>query len=90
MSSRNCVLLTTVDLGKQVTELTHASRLAIRSNRPWLSRQASNVPEAQSTMPFALLGQEGWEAMDPFVPVEVTPYTEAEVDVLIDYLRDKR
>ena len=28
-------------------------------------------PDLDSHMPFALLGEEGWEAMDPFLPIEV-------------------
>ena len=37
--------------------------------------QAKMVPETQSYYPFALLGQEGWEALDPFLPMEVGRYT---------------
>ena len=36
---------------------------------------AKMVPETQSYYPFALLGQEGWEALDPFLPMEVGRYT---------------
>ena len=42
-------------------------------------------PETQSYYPFALLGQEGWEAMAPFVPIEVGRYSKSEMDTVIDY-----
>jgi len=43
------------------------------------------IPETQSYYPFALLGQEGWEALNPFIPIEVGRYTKAEMDTIIDY-----
>ena len=43
------------------------------------------VPETQSYYPFALLGQDGWEAMAPFLPIEVGRYTKSEMDTVIDY-----
>lgn len=42
-------------------------------------------PETQSYYPFALLGQGGWEAMAPFVPIEVGRYSKSEMDTVIDY-----
>jgi len=42
-------------------------------------------PETQSYYPFALLGQEGWETMAPFVPIEVARYSKSEMDTVIDY-----
>ena len=48
------------------------------------------VPDTRSTFPFALLSQEGWELMDPFVPVEVNPYSKFEMNTMIDYFVDKR
>ena len=42
-------------------------------------------PETQSYYPFALLGQEGWETMAPFVPIEVGRYSKSEMDTVIDY-----
>ena len=48
------------------------------------------VPVLESDLPFSLLSQEGWEALDPFVPVHVPAYSEGEADVMIDYLADKK
>ena len=47
-------------------------------------------PILESDLPFSLLGQEGWEAMNSFVPVHVPAYSEGEADVMIDYLADKK
>jgi len=52
--------------------------------------QAKMVPETQSYYPFALLGQEGWEALDPFLPMEVGRYTSQELDTMIDYHVERR
>jgi hypothetical protein len=32
----------------------------------------------------------GWEIMDPFIPIEVLPFTEGELDVMIDYYVHKK
>ena len=48
------------------------------------------LPDTRSTFPFALLSQEGWELMDPFIPVEVNPYSKFEMNTMIDYFVDKR
>ena len=39
--------------------------------RWWASANRDMKPDLDSHMPFALLGEEGWEAMDPFLPIEV-------------------
>ena len=31
----------------------------------------------------------GWEAFDPFIPVEIPPFDEGETDVMIDYYLEK-
>ena len=31
----------------------------------------------------------GWESLDPFIPIEVTKYTEEELDSMIDYYVEK-
>lgn len=31
----------------------------------------------------------GWEMMDPFVPIEVQPYSKGELNIMIDYFYDK-
>ncbi len=37
--------------------------------------------------PFALLRQSGWEALDPFVPVEVKPFDDGETgDIFKKYI----
>ena len=56
----------------------------------WHKRDAKLAPDTRPCFPFALLGQEGWEAMHPFVPVEVPKYTETELNTLIDYFVEKR
>ena len=48
-----------------------------------MERQMS--PNFSSHLPFNLLGEEGWRTFDPFVPVEVGNFTEAELDAMIDY-----
>lgn len=42
------------------------------------------------TLPRILLGKEGFEHMDPFVPVEVTNYDEKEYQNCIDYYLDRK
>ena len=39
--------------------------------RWWATANRDMKPDLDSHMPFALLGEEGWEAMDPFLPIEV-------------------
>jgi len=51
-------------------------------------RQAM-IPETQSYYPFSLLGQEGWEALNPFVPIELGRYSQPEMDTVIDYHVDR-
>ena len=41
------------------------------STRWWAIRNRGMKPETDSHMPFALLGEEGWQTMDPFLPIEV-------------------
>ena len=40
-------------------------------NRWWAASNRSMKPDTDSHLPFALLGEEGWETMDPFLPIEV-------------------
>jgi len=44
--------------------------------------------EHASHLPYALLGKEGFEFVDPFVPIEVVPYSEKEARTIIDYYID--
>jgi len=53
--------------------------------RWWKSKQLEMKPDLDSHLPFSLLGEEGWRLLDPFLPVEVEPYTESELDTMIDY-----
>ena len=48
------------------------------------------VPDTRTNYPFVLLGEEGWRIMDPFIPIEVTPYSKSEMDTMIDFYVDKR
>ena len=42
-------------------------------NRWWVERERAMTPDTDPTLPFALLGEEGWRTMDPFLPIEVPP-----------------
>jgi len=72
----NTVVLATADIVDEISVrgLKHVDQLRKRM-----------VPETQSYYPFALLGQDGWEAMAPFLPIEVGRYTKSEMDTVIDY-----
>ncbi|CAH1254663.1 DAP3 [Branchiostoma lanceolatum] len=45
---------------------------------------------AETFAPEALLGKEGFEYMDPYVPVLVEKYTEKEMESCLDYYTDRR
>lgn len=45
---------------------------------------------AESDLPNYLLGKDGWEHLDPFIPVEVGKYDLAEINSTIDYFIDRR
>jgi len=55
----------------------------------WVSRERNMRPITTSHLPFSLLGEEGWRTLDPFLPVEVFPYSEAETDSHISYYIEK-
>jgi len=57
-----------------------------------LSVDTMAVPEQyhQSPLPKFLLGKEGFEHLDPFIPVEVKRYDEKEYTNCIDYYLDRR
>ena len=88
-ASKNTLLITSVDLGKHIYEPGREGRNAHFALRPD-KRMRSMKPILESDLPFSLLSQEGWEAMDPFIPVHVPAYSEGEADVVIDYLADKK
>jgi len=86
-ASKNTLLITTVDVGKHIHEPGREGRFAYISPDKRTRRMR---PILESDLPFSLLSQEGWEAMDPFIPVHVPAYSEGEADVMIDYLADKK
>jgi len=54
--------------------------------RWFLEREKDMRPDlADHSLPFQLLGEEGWRSLHPFVPVEVLPYSESELDSHIEY-----
>lgn len=78
----NAVVLTTVD-EKDETYLRKMTAFKF-------DRIKSMRPELQAHTPFALLRQEGWELLNPFVPVQIGRYTKSEMDVMIDYYLDRK
>lgn len=80
---RNAVIVTSVDRTARIIKTDPA-------NTWWRSMEMQMEPDTSSHLPFALLGQKGWEVMEPFIPVEVKPYTEAELDNIIDYYIEKK
>ena len=59
-------------------------------NRVWDTRKRIMIPKVQVNYPFALLGEEGWEHFEPFIPIEVNLYSKAEMETMIDYYQEKR
>nr|ACO10769.1 Mitochondrial 28S ribosomal protein S29 [Caligus rogercresseyi] len=57
----------------------------IERHRPTRKR-----PSTESHLPFALLGEEGWSVMGPFIPVEVDNYSKEELDTMIDFKLEKQ
>jgi len=80
---RNAVIVTSVD--------TEAQMLVEHQPEVWWKEKERDMrPDTTSHLPFALLGQNGWSHMEPFVPVEVKKYSETELDSTIDYSIEKR
>ena len=54
---------------------------------PWLefSKDMRPNPALGTTRPFELLGDYGWRALHPFLPVEVGAFSKAEMDFNVDY-----
>ena len=46
--------------------------LSCLHSRWWKDKEHNMIPDTDSHLPFALLGEEGWRTMDPFLPIEVT------------------
>jgi len=80
---KNAVIVTSVDKTARVIKQDPGHKY-------WETQEKDFKPDTSSHLPFSLLGQEGWELMDPFIPIEVLPYSEAELDTMIDYYMEKR
>lgn len=52
--------------------------------------QTANKERQESYFPRYLLGKEGFEHLDPFVPVLVDDYNVAEFDSMIEYYKDRK
>ena len=62
-----------------------------KDQRRYIRRGLDMKPDVESSdYPFDLLGEEGFRTMNPFVPIEMTNYSDGELDVMIDYFTDKR
>ncbi|XP_034239715.1 28S ribosomal protein S29, mitochondrial [Thrips palmi] len=46
--------------------------------------------KAESNLPLYLLGKEGWEHIDPFIPIMVDKYDTAEMNSSLDFYIDRR
>jgi len=75
---KNSVVVTSVCPGARLMKTEPA-------NTWWQAQEKDMVPDPASHLPFSLLGEEGWRKFDPFLPVEVVGYTEAELDAMISY-----
>jgi small subunit ribosomal protein S29 len=80
---KNAVVVTSADRAAKIQKTDPAGKW-------WRSKVAKMEPDTSSHLPFALLGQSGWSVLNPFIPVEVTPYSEQELDSTIYYLIEKR
>ncbi|GFR59851.1 28S ribosomal protein S29, mitochondrial [Elysia marginata] len=54
-----------------------------------VSEEANDEDRRENYTPIYLLGQEGFEALDPFVPIHVPEYTEKEALSNINYFIDR-
>jgi len=55
-----------------------------------VDKRAMGFDGRESVLPRYLLKQEGWELLDPFVPIEVVNYTSQEVQTTIDYYLERK
>ena len=81
-SGSNTVVICSVDRLAALTE-------RIKIFKWWQDKEKRMVPTTAPDSPFALLGQEGWECLDPFVPVEVPAYSDKELNTMIHHFRDR-
>ncbi|XP_023333775.1 28S ribosomal protein S29, mitochondrial [Eurytemora carolleeae] len=80
---KNAVVITSADRAAKIQKTEPA-------NKWWRAKVMHMEPDTSSHLPFALLGQSGWSVLNPFIPVEVKPYTQLELDSTIDYLIEKK
>jgi hypothetical protein len=73
-----------------MTCLPLGTRLPGRHNEWWRKKEVDMRPDLISDLPFSLLGEFGWDHLDPFIPIEVLPYTQGELDTMIDFHVDKK
>ncbi|CAL1689750.1 unnamed protein product [Lasius platythorax] len=52
--------------------------------------QIANKERRESYLPRYLLGKEGFEHLDPFIPILVDDYNVAEFDSMIEYYKDRK
>ncbi|XP_012063014.1 PREDICTED: 28S ribosomal protein S29, mitochondrial [Atta cephalotes] len=52
--------------------------------------EKANKEQRDSYLPRYLLGKEGFEHLDPFVPIVVDDYNSAEFDSIIEYYKDRK
>ncbi|KAL0103335.1 hypothetical protein PUN28_017545 [Cardiocondyla obscurior] len=55
-----------------------------------VDKMASTQERQDSDLPRYLLGKEGFEHLDPFIPVLVENYNDAEFDSIIEYYKDRK
>lgn len=79
---KNAVIVTSACSGATIKDVHDKPPPA---HRWYIRMERQMVPNFSSHLPFNLLGEEGWRTFDPFVPVEVGNYSEAELDAMIDY-----
>jgi len=79
---KNGVVIATVDRDSQMRKVTPGLKKLKELDQHM-------VPDTRSHLPFALLGETGWSAMNPFYPVAVDKYTQDEMDSAVDYYLEK-
>jgi len=79
---KNAAIITSVDVNAEIKK----QKLG---GNPMKQKIRRMTPDDQSHLPFALLGEKGWNLMAPFYPVAVDKYSKDEMDCAIDYYLDK-
>ena len=81
LGGKNVLMVTSV--GKE--EEIHMDGNYIDVCNWWRRQEIDMRPMDFNFKPFELLGDFGWRCMHPFIPIEVKPFSEAELDAMIDY-----